>query len=92
MAIRSLPRGMKKRLREGAKLIVIDPRRTDIVRSPHIEAIFHLPLQPGTNVAVLNADRARASLPKGCKRGLHRASAATWSEFARLGERSSPSP
>jgi formate dehydrogenase major subunit len=29
---------MKKRLRQGAKLIVIDPRRTDIVRSPHIEA------------------------------------------------------
>ena len=25
---------MKKRIREGAKLIVIDPRRTDIVRSP----------------------------------------------------------
>ena len=46
---------MKKRLRQGAKLIVIDPRRTDIVRSPHIEADFHLPLRPGTNVAVLTA-------------------------------------
>jgi formate dehydrogenase major subunit len=46
---------MKKRLREGAKLIVIDPRRTDIVRSPHIEAQYHLPLRPGTNVAVLSA-------------------------------------
>ena len=46
---------MKKRLRAGAKLIVIDPRRTDLVRSPHIEAAFHLPLQPGTNVAVLTA-------------------------------------
>jgi formate dehydrogenase major subunit len=46
---------MKKRLREGAKLIVIDPRRTDIVRSPHIEASYHLPLRPGTNVAVLTA-------------------------------------
>ncbi|MQT14203.1 formate dehydrogenase subunit alpha [Segnochrobactrum spirostomi] len=46
---------MKKRLREGAKLIVIDPRRTDIVRSPHVEAAFHLPLRPGTNVAVVNA-------------------------------------
>src|SRR5262249_44983193 len=43
------------RLREGAKLIVIDPRRTDIVRSPHIEAQYHLPLQPGTNVAILTA-------------------------------------
>lgn len=46
---------MKQRLREGAKLIVIDPRRTDLVRSPHIEADFHLPLRPGTNVAVLTA-------------------------------------
>lgn len=46
---------MKRRLRQGAKLIVIDPRRTDLVKSPHIEAAFHLPLQPGTNVAVLTA-------------------------------------
>jgi formate dehydrogenase major subunit len=46
---------MKKRLREGAKLIVIDPRRTDLVRSPHIEAAYHLPLRPGTNVAVLTS-------------------------------------
>jgi formate dehydrogenase major subunit len=46
---------MKKRLREGAKLIVIDPRRTDLVRTPHVEAAYHLPLRPGTNVAMLNA-------------------------------------
>src|SRR6201747_953198 len=46
---------MKKRLRAGAKLIVIDPRRTDVVRSTHIEAQHHLPLLPGTNVAVLTA-------------------------------------
>ncbi|MFO1239360.1 MAG: formate dehydrogenase subunit alpha [Sphingomonadaceae bacterium] len=46
---------MKRRLRQGAKLIVIDPRRIDLVRSPHVEAAFHLPLQPGTNVAVLTA-------------------------------------
>lgn len=46
---------MKKRLREGAKLIVVDPRRIDLVRSPHIEAEFHLPLQPGTNVAIVTA-------------------------------------
>jgi formate dehydrogenase major subunit len=46
---------MKKRLRAGAKLIVIDPRRTDIVRSTHVEAQHHLPLLPGTNVAVLTA-------------------------------------
>ncbi|MGB3797010.1 MAG: formate dehydrogenase subunit alpha [Alteraurantiacibacter sp.] len=46
---------LKKRLREGAKLIVIDPRRIDLVRTPHVEAAHHLPLQPGTNVAVLTA-------------------------------------
>jgi formate dehydrogenase major subunit len=46
---------MKRRLRQGAKLIVIDPRRIDLVRSPHIEAAFHLPLLPGTNVAIINA-------------------------------------
>jgi formate dehydrogenase major subunit len=46
---------MKKRLREGAKLIVIDPRRIDLVRMPHVEASYHLPLKPGTNVAVLTA-------------------------------------
>ena len=46
---------MKKRLRQGAKLIVIDPRRIDLVRSPHIQAAHHLALQPGTNVAVLSA-------------------------------------
>ncbi len=27
---------MKRRLREGAKLIVIDPRRIDLVRTPHV--------------------------------------------------------
>src|SRR6202166_41778 len=46
---------MKKRLREGAKLIVIDPRRIDLVRTPHVEASHHLALLPGTNVAVLTA-------------------------------------
>ncbi|HXT81019.1 MAG TPA: formate dehydrogenase subunit alpha [Acetobacteraceae bacterium] len=46
---------MKKRLREGAKLIVIDPRRIDLVRTPHVEATYHLPLRPGTNVAMLTA-------------------------------------
>ncbi|MGN6818777.1 MAG: formate dehydrogenase subunit alpha [Sphingomonas sp.] len=46
---------MKRRLRQGAKLIVIDPRRIDIVRTPHIQAEHHLPLRPGTNVAVLTA-------------------------------------
>ncbi len=46
---------MKKRLRQGAKLIVIDPRAIDLVRTPHVEAAYHLPLVPGTNVAMLAA-------------------------------------
>ena len=46
---------MKKRLRQGAKLIVVDPRRIDLVRMPHVEAAHHLPLRPGTNVAVLTS-------------------------------------
>jgi formate dehydrogenase major subunit len=46
---------MKRRLREGAKLIVADPRRIDLVKSPHIEASHHLKLFPGTNVALINS-------------------------------------
>src|ERR1700736_4270991 len=46
---------MKRRLRQGAKLIVADPRRIDLVRTPHIEAEQHLKLRPGTNVALINS-------------------------------------
>ncbi len=46
---------MKRRLRQGASLIVIDPRATDLVDSPHVRADHHLALRPGTNVAVINA-------------------------------------
>ena len=46
---------MKRRLRQGAKLIVVDPRRIGLVKSPHIRAEHHLPLLPGTNVPVINA-------------------------------------
>lgn len=46
---------MKRRLREGAKLIVVDPRVTEMVRSPHVQADVHLQLRPGTNVAVISA-------------------------------------
>lgn len=46
---------LKRRLRAGAKLIVLDPRKIELVRSPHTEADFHLPLLPGTNVPVMNA-------------------------------------
>lgn len=46
---------LKRRVRAGAKLIIIDPRQIDLVRSPHIEASYHLPLLPGTNVPMMNA-------------------------------------
>src|SRR5690606_8808405 len=46
---------LKRRLREGARLIVADPRRIDLVRTPHVEAAHHLQLLPGTNVALINA-------------------------------------
>lgn len=58
---------MKRRLRQGAKLIVIDPRTTEMVKSPHIEADYHLKLQPGTNVAVITA-LAHAILSEGLQR------------------------
>ena len=47
---------MKRRLREGAKLIIVDPREIDLVNnSVHIKADYHLKLKPGTNVATINA-------------------------------------
>jgi formate dehydrogenase major subunit len=46
---------MKRRLHEGAKLIVVDPRTIGMVRSPHILADYHLKLMPGTNVALITA-------------------------------------
>jgi formate dehydrogenase major subunit len=46
---------LKKRLREGAKLIVIDPRGIELVNTPHIRADYHLAVNPGSNVAILNA-------------------------------------
>lgn len=46
---------MKKRLRQGAKLIVVDPRRIELVDAPHIKADHHLALKPGTNVAMISS-------------------------------------
>src|ERR1700690_2177536 len=46
---------LKRRLREGARLIVVDPRTIDLVRTPHIQADHHLKLRPGTNVALINS-------------------------------------
>ncbi len=46
---------LKRRLRQGARLIVADPRTVALVRTPHIQADYHLQLRPGTNVALFNA-------------------------------------
>jgi formate dehydrogenase major subunit len=46
---------LKRRVRAGAKLIVVDPRQTPSVKSAHLLADYHLALKPGTNVAVVNA-------------------------------------
>jgi len=46
---------MKRRLRQGARLIVVDPRVIDLVSGPHVQADYHLQLRPGTNVALINA-------------------------------------
>jgi len=71
---------LKRRLREGAKLIVIDPRRTDIVRSPHVEAQEHLALRPGTNVAVLTA-MAHVIVTEGLADEAFIRERCDWSEF-----------
>jgi len=84
---------MKRRLREGAELIVVDPRSIDLVRSAHVEASHHLQLLPGTNVAVVNAMGHvvategwidRAFVEERCDADSFRA----WEEFIRLPENS----
>lgn len=71
---------LKRRLREGAKLIVIDPRRIDLVRSPHVEAAHHLALRPGTNVAVLTA-MAHVIVTEGLHNESFIRSRCDWDEF-----------
>ena len=46
---------LKRRLRQGARLVVIDPRRIELVGAPRVRADYHLPVNPGGNVALLNA-------------------------------------
>jgi formate dehydrogenase major subunit len=46
---------MRRRLREGAQLIVADPRHIDLLKTPHLKKAQHLALKPGTNVALINA-------------------------------------
>jgi formate dehydrogenase major subunit len=55
---------LKRRIRQGAQLIVVDPRRIDLVNSPHVRAAHHLQLLPGANVACANA-MAHAILQEG---------------------------
>ncbi|MGO9672725.1 MAG: formate dehydrogenase subunit alpha, partial [Methylocella sp.] len=71
---------MKKRLREGAKLIVIDPRRIDLVRTPHVEADYHLALKPGSNVAVVTA-LAHVIVTEGLVNEAFVRERCDWSEF-----------
>ncbi len=84
---------LKRRLRQGAGLIVIDPRRISLVRTPHVQASHHLQLQPGTNVAVINAISHviateglidRAFVNERCEPE----SFAAWEQFIRLPENS----
>src|SRR5499426_1203210 len=70
---------LKKRLRQGAKLIVIDPRRTEMVEAPHLKAL-HLPLLPGTNVAVLTA-LAHVIVTEGLVNEAFVRERCDWSEF-----------
>ncbi|WP_050466970.1 formate dehydrogenase subunit alpha [Herbaspirillum chlorophenolicum] len=58
---------IKRRLRQGAKLIVIDPRTTEMVKSPHVQADYHLKLRPGTNTAIITA-LAHAILSEGLQK------------------------
>ena len=76
---------LKKRLRQGAKLIVIDPRRIDLVKSPHIKAAHHLPLRPGTNVAVLTSI-AHVIVTEGLADEDFIRTRCDWSEFAEYAE------
>lgn len=46
---------LRRRLRQGAELIVIDPRKIDLLKTPHMGKGMHLPLRPGTNVTIINA-------------------------------------
>jgi formate dehydrogenase major subunit len=85
---------MKRRLRQGARLIVADPRQIELVRLPHVEADYFLQLTPGTNVALLNA-MAHVIVTEGladekfveerCKPGEYK----IWRDFI-VGERNSP--
>ncbi len=83
---------MKKRLREGAKLIVVDPRRSTSSAARTSRPTITCTLRPGTNVAVITAlahvDRHR----RAARRGSTSPSAATTKSFERMASRSSRRP
>jgi formate dehydrogenase major subunit len=76
---------MKKRLRAGAKLIVIDPRRTETVEGPHYKAAHHLALRPGTNVAVVTA-MAHVIVTEGLMNEAFIRERCDWNEFLAYAE------
>ena len=85
---------LKRRLREGARLIVADPRRIDLVNSAHVRADHHLALRPGSNVAFINA-MAHVIVTEGLEDGAFIAARCEpepyrkWREFI-TGEQNSP--
>ena len=85
---------MKHRLRQGARLIVADPRKIELVKSPHIRADYHLQLRPGANVAFINA-MAHVIVSEGLEASEYIAERCEtdaynqWREFV-LGEENSP--
>ncbi|MFP1680839.1 formate dehydrogenase subunit alpha [Alloalcanivorax sp. C16-2] len=85
---------MRRRLRQGATLIVADPRRIDLLKTPHGGRMLHLPLRPGTNVALINSLahvvvseglEDKAFIEARCESGAYQA----WRDFI-LEERNSP--
>ena len=76
---------LKKRLRAGAKLIVIDPRKIELVKTPHVSAAHHLPLRPGTNVAVLTSI-AHVIVTEGLMDEAFIRNRCDWNEFAEYAE------
>ena len=76
---------IKQRMRAGARTIVIDPRRIDLARSRHVEADFHLPVRPGTNVAVMTA-LAHVIVTEGLMDEAFIRSRCDWDEFQHYAE------
>ena len=61
-----------------------DPRRIDLVRMPHVEAAYHLPLLPCTNVAILSA-LAHVIVTEGLVNEAFVRERCDWDEFQDLG-------